>query len=450
MPPEHTRTARPRPFELDGPPPVSLWMVPRANAGPLKRFGLNGLFAMSSAKDPKAPFHVRKPLLVALALSVVLHLAWTFWPVDEADDEESTVLQATLTEMPPPPVPQVQPAPTISEKPKPQRRIAPKRVTPRPSPPAPAVVADAPGPEVDSEPRSGDVTDARAAPDVASTPPPATAAPEVPAVSQAPTVQLPPRVDLAYKVFLGTQGFVIGNATYRFEHDGDRYRISTVGQARGLAALIVRGTGKVESRGRITEHGLRPYEFAIERGSADRREIAYFDWDAGNVVLHDGARAQLEAPAFDPLTILWQPYFSPPGKEAQTFSIATTRRVARYTLTLQGEETLRWPRGEIATERWHRRSDDGNTDAWIWLAPSLHYVPIKMRVTRTSRGTLEVLLDSIRVDDAEKFGLPAELASPEVAVEQTEQESTKTASDITYGMPGSGLPPMRAEDLHGQ
>jgi hypothetical protein len=75
-------------------------------------------------------------------------------------------------------------------------------------------------------------------------------------------------------------GFMIGDTTYRFEHSGDRYRISTVGQARGLAALIVRGKGKVESRGRITPTGLKPYEFAIERGSADKREVAFFDWDS--------------------------------------------------------------------------------------------------------------------------------------------------------------------------
>jgi hypothetical protein len=236
---------------------------------------------------------------------------------------------------------------------------------------------------------------------------------------------LPPRVDLAYKVFLGTRGFMIGDATYRFEHDGDRYRIATVGQARGLAALIVRGTGKVESRGRITAAGLKPYEFAIERGSPDRRELAYFDWDAGNVVLHDGSRAQLEPPAFDPLTILWQPYFAPPSRDDQTFSLATTRRVARYTLSLDGEETIAWPRGEVATQRWHRMSDDGRTEAWFWLAPSMHFIPIKMRITRTSRGTLEVLLDSIRTD-----------ADAMAAAEAPVEPSAPRASNPMAPMPG--------------
>lgn len=390
---------------------------------------------------------MRKTLLVALVLSVLLHVAWTFWPVERPSDEDSTVLQATLTEMPPPPVPRAEPTPVTPAKTQAPPKITRKRAPSRTVRSAPAVAIDVPAPV--AEESQGTSADATPAPAIADTP--TIAAPTENTASEQPRiVELPPRVDLAYKVFLGTEGFMIGDATYRFEHEGDRYRISTVGQARGLAALIIRGTGKIESRGRITEHGLRPYEFAIERGSADRREVAYFDWDAGNVVLHDGARAQLEAPAFDPLTILWQPYFSPLGKGDQTFTLATTRRVTRYTLTLEAEETIAWPRGTIATERWHRRSDDGNTDAWFWLAPSMHYIPIKMRVTRTSRGTLEVLLDSIHVDDAEKFGLPPELAASAQDSKASSASSTKTADDITYGMPGSGLPPMRAEDLRGQ
>ncbi len=72
------------------------------------------------------------------------------------------------------------------------------------------------------------------------------------------TKTLPPRVDLAYKVFYGTQGFLIGEAVYRFEHANNRYRIATIGEARGLAALVLRGQGKIESRGLITDQGLLP------------------------------------------------------------------------------------------------------------------------------------------------------------------------------------------------
>src|SRR6185369_17283910 len=83
---------------------------------------------------------------------------------------------------------------------------------------------------------------------------------------------LPPRVDLAYKVFWGTQGFLIGDAVYRFEHANHRYRIATIGEARGLAALVLRGQGKIESRGLITDDGLQPQILRVERGGPDRVE----------------------------------------------------------------------------------------------------------------------------------------------------------------------------------
>jgi hypothetical protein len=387
---------------------------------------------------------VRKALVAALALSALVHVLWTFWPVEVEDAEpEGPAMTATLTEMPPPPLPRAEPPPPTASTPQRQR---PRR---RAAVPAPSI-ATAP-----AEPASTDaVSSTPSAAAAAAAPSPAAASSPVASAGEASpaltTVVLPPRVDLRYKVFLGTQGFAIGDATYRFEHEDDRYRISTVGQARGLAALIVRGTGKVESRGRITPSGLQPYEFAVERGSAAKREVAFFDWDAGNVVLHDGATAPLEAPTFDPLTVMWQPYFSPPGRGDQTFGLATTRRVARYTLTLQAEETIAWRRGDVVTQRWHRRSDDGVSEAWFWLAPSMHYIPVKMRVARTARGTLEVLLESIRVPNGEAFGLPAEAIDDEGDAAVASEARTRTVDDITFGMPGSAMPALSAEDLRGQ
>ena len=56
------------------------------------------------------------------------------------------------------------------------------------------------------------------------------------------------------------------------------------------------------------------------------------------------------------------------------------------------------PFGDVDTEIWRRQNDDGGIDAQIWLAPSLHYVAVKMRLSN-SRATVEALLDSIHVDE---------------------------------------------------
>ena len=331
---------------------------------------------------------VRRGFVLGLAASIAVHLGLSLWPVDLASVPEQPPLQASITELPPPPKPIAAVA-----KPKPKSRRASPVPTPVP-PPEPAPVAEVEAPAL-QEPAADAIA---AGPELPTAPVEVAAAAPSPATPEIPEKTLPPRVDLVYKGYLGTRGFMIGDATYRFEHSGNQYHISSVGELRGLAALLYPGQGRVESRGSITAAGLQPYEFAFERGSRERREVAQFDWEAGIVTLYDQKTAVLELPTFDWLAIMWQYYFSPPTGDAASFSVATTRRVARYTITREDDERITWGQGEIDTVRWHRTSEDGRSDGYVWLAPSLHFIPVKMRYAGP-RGTFEALLDSIRVDE---------------------------------------------------
>jgi len=327
----------------------------------------------------------RRALVIALGLSLAAHLAFTFLLVSTPEAPDSTPLTATLTEMPPPPKPvAVGPA---RAKPRPKRIAAVAVPTPAPVE-IPAETAETPA-----------AAEAAEAPAANAAEPVATLPEVIPGAAVTAPV-LPPRVDLAYNVYYGTHGFLIGEATYRFEHTDNQYRIATVGKARGLAALILRGTGKLSSRGLITADGLQTLEFDVERGGPDRRESAIFDWEAGIVTLHDNKTATLDLPTFDPMTIMWQFYFTPPTGDVVSFSLATPRRMTQYTVTREETEKIEWAEGTVDAERWHRRSDDGKTDAYVWLAPALRYIPVKMRVINTDRGTVEVLLSAIRIDEA--------------------------------------------------
>jgi hypothetical protein len=329
---------------------------------------------------------VRRGLLLALVGSVAVHVAFTQWPIEIPADTPGPPLTATITELPPPPKP-VAVAPKA--KPKPRRANPAAPPAPIASPPPEVAAAAAEPPLIDPTPEAiATGPELPAAPvEIAAPPPPAV-----------PEKALPPRVDLVYKGFLGTQGFVIGDATYRFEYSGNEYRISSVGELRGLAALLFPGQGRVASRGSITAAGLQPYEFAFERTRPERRELAVFDWEAGIITLQDMKTAALELPTFDWLAIMWQYYFSPPSGREVSFAVATTRRVARYTIVREDDERIAWGQGEVDTVRWHRTSEDGRSDGYVWLAPSLHYLPVKMRYIG-ARGTFEALLDSIRVDE---------------------------------------------------
>jgi len=74
--------------------------------------------------------------------------------------------------------------------------------------------------------------------------------------------------------------------------------------------------------------------------------------------------------------------------------------ITRYHVTFRriGAEKITLPFGDVDTEIWKRVDADSTVEAQVWLAPSLRYVAVKLRLSN-ARATVEGLLDSIRVDD---------------------------------------------------
>jgi uncharacterized protein DUF3108 len=333
--------------------------------------------------------HPAFTLGAAGVVSLAAHLILAALPAPPLSSPEAPVLlSATITEMPPPPAPPAKP-------PAPHKR-KPKLAAP------PVVAAAVPEPEATA---TTTTAEAEAAPPSEASAPDATASlpseqtPPVAAAEATPAPpELPPRIELVYRGFLGTRGFFIGDAVYRLEHSGSRYSITTVAQARGLAALFLRGEGRLASVGTITRTGLQPDQYSAERTSDGRHEVANFDWESGVVLLNDNKTAALALPTFDPLAVLWQFYFMPPEEDQTEFTVATTRRVYHAHFHRVGTETLTLPFRDVETEVWERDGGDGNMTARVWLAPSLHHVMVKMRLSN-GRITGEALLDSIRVDE---------------------------------------------------
>ena len=323
-------------------------------------------------------------LAVAALASLAVHIALLQTTIRLPDRlQEPEPLLATITELPPPPAPVETLAP---QPPKPKHRRVVRA--------APAVPVETPAPEVVAAATPVPVPEPVRESEPVAPPPLEEAIPAAP--SLAPPRELPPRIDLAYRAFLGTRGFLIGDAVYRLEHSGSQYRISTVGEARGLAALLFPGEARAKSEGAITADGLQPTSYSVER--INRREAASFDWESGMVQLNGDQSAPLELPTFDPLVVLWQFYFSPPAQDQTEFNIATTRKIYHVTFRRVGAEKITLPFGDVDTEIWKRVDADSTVEAQVWLAPSLRYVAVKLRLSN-ARATVEGLLDSIRVDD---------------------------------------------------
>ncbi len=328
--------------------------------------------------------HRSGALAAALTVSLLAHLILaSLLEPPMGGPEPLPILSATITEMPPPPAPVK--APAVKRKPK-----------PRPSPVIAITAREATIAMAASE------ADAVAWHEMAEPAPPLSEAPDIAAAeapAPPPAHPIPPRIELVYRGFLGTRGFFIGDAVYRLEHEGSRYTITTVAQARGLAALFLRGEGRLSSTGTITTAGLQPDIYTAERTNDGRHEAAMFDWGMGRVFLNDNKTAPLVPPTFDPLAVLWQFYFVPPDEDQTEFNVATTRRVYHARFHRVDAEKVALPFAEVDTEVWERDGGDGNVTARVWLAPSLHHVMVKMRLSN-GRITGEALLDSIRVDEA--------------------------------------------------
>jgi hypothetical protein len=109
-------------------------------------------------------------------------------------------------------------------------------------------------------------------------------------------------------------------------------------------------------------------------------------------------------------------------------------------MTREGEDTIPWQQGTLDTERWHRRSADGKTDAYVWLAPKLRHIPVKMRVSNTDRGTIEVMLDSIRVDES-----AANFSRDELAIPREESEASAPTAPTAAPQPAETFPTMTGQ-----
>lgn len=301
--------------------------------------------------------------LAALIGSLSLHAAALFLPeVDLAPGSEPPPLTAEIV---PPPKPADQPAPPAVEAPRPKG--PPPRRPARPVTQPGVAVPDAvqrPGAEAASPPA--------AEPTVDSTPPASAGTPEVPV---APV--LAARGRIRFTVYRGERGFEVGRAEHAWEFSEGRYRLSTLTETSGLAALFRPVRVELESRGDLTSGGLRPERFETRRNGAATRENAAFDWGAGEVTLErDGRRLPVAEGAQDLASFPYQFAYLAGLERGHVLAVVSGRKVERYAFDALGEEEVTVPAGTFRTL--HLKVQ-GESVTELWLAPEHGLIPVKIR-----------------------------------------------------------------------
>jgi hypothetical protein len=315
-------------------------------------------------------------LAAALALSLAAHAA-IFAGIPgrlAAGGEPAAASYSATLDLAPAAVPE--PLAELAPLPRPRLRRLVRRAPPPPVVEAPVVAqADAaPEPAIEIPPELPPLEE----PQLLAMASPAAPLEEAEA-DRFPVAALPSNVSISYQI---TSAFADGRAVYSWEREGDNYRISADAEAEGFFTLFLEGRIHQESRGTVSELGLRPDSF-VETRPNNVREGVEFDWRARQVKLFRGDNSktsELRDNTVDWLSMIFQLAHVPPGGDSTDLQVFTQRKMYRFRLEVLGIEQIEIPIGNVrALHLRHIDPKDGREVVDVWLGLEQHNLPVKLR-----------------------------------------------------------------------
>ena len=216
---------------------------------------------------------------------------------------------------------------------------------------------------------------------------------------------------LEYSVGYGIQDNTTPQAisTVRWQSTEDKFEIESVSQATGLTSLLVRGKLIETSTGNITPQGLAPVRYGEKRASRGERAI-HFQRDR-NVVSFSNRQEEISLPAGvqDRLALRYQlgwllqatPSLQQVGSVLEV-PVATPSGVDRWRMVVQKHEILHTETGDfqalyLVREKRADRAYDQSLE--VWIAPSVFWLPIRVRIVDATNRSLDAVLIKTQVQE---------------------------------------------------
>ena len=199
----------------------------------------------------------------------------------------------------------------------------------------------------------------------------------------APQTAKPPTFVATYSV--AWHGITAGHTTLTLVQTGpDAYRYSSVDRADGLFRLFV-GRGITQaSRFRLVDGQVQPLSFRSKGGGPP--ENVRFDWARGRVIgtaKHKHIDLKLEPGTQDPGSVqiaLMLAFLR--GHPPASFWMLNTDVINRFEFVRRGEATLKTPLGPLPTVLYTSHHAKARRTTYMWLAPSLDYMPARLAQRR--------------------------------------------------------------------
>jgi uncharacterized protein DUF3108 len=214
---------------------------------------------------------------------------------------------------------------------------------------------------------------------------------------------LPHHIDISYSVQTGIgQGKLSETVEIIQEADSHRYNITSEAQAIGIMKIIKPGSITRNSRGFITEEGLKPTRFSDQRGNKEP-SIAYFDWENNLITLHrKGKKTQKPLPTgtLDRLSLSYSFMFKPVSGKVINVNVTDGRSLKLTRFTVH-EEILDTPIGKLDTIVLTKQPKrNSKVTRKIWLATSHYMLPVRIVATEKDGLELEKMVSEINIKHA--------------------------------------------------
>jgi hypothetical protein len=204
--------------------------------------------------------------------------------------------------------------------------------------------------------------------------------------------------DVQYK------GKAAGTAQFSVVYLGDRdlYEFTSTVTAKGLLKLARPKPAVERSLFRMESGAVRPLEFWYEDGSRSGEDNVHvvFDWDRG-VATVSGAQARREmavpAGALDrgSLQVARMRDLAATGAP-RAYTIVDDDSVAEYESADNGMATITTGVGSVATRILTQQRAGSSRVNWIWVAPELRFLPVRMEQRRD--GEVQTAFELVSVD----------------------------------------------------
>jgi hypothetical protein len=215
-----------------------------------------------------------------------------------------------------------------------------------------------------------------------------------------PVFAWPGSTRLSYVLTGQVRGEIHGQAQVEWVRAGDRYQVH-VDVLVGLAVfpLITR---RMSSDGELTTQGLRPqrYDEDTKAVGRDRQRLTLL-FDPDVVILPNGARRErppgLQDTASQFVQLGWlftlQPQLLRTGSTVQ-FPLALPRHGSPWIYEVGNEETVYTPFGPVQAfhVRPQRTVRPGDLAAELWIAPTLRYLPVRIRILQDPQTYIDMLI----------------------------------------------------------